>query len=343
MSQWGQVAHMSCASHLGDWAAALVDGELDHDTRDRVLAHLTGCDACRVEIEAMRQLKARVVALSDPWPSAELIGRLLAVGGAASPPPPPVGPGGLGGGGGLAGDPALVPGDPFSPATAFNAGSMLNSGRMLSSGVMLGQVALRASAVLQRQRPAVARRARAVVRVGVRLAAGRPGDRQPDAHRPELIQPEVAQPELTRLEFIRPGQRARLAAVGCLMLMMATMSAAFAMGGQVAGASPTRIVDRVGTDYASAFGDRSGASANGRSPTVADARPGRLGRSRGAVAGHEARLLGASADGGSMPKTVSTVAYLYRAYLYRAYVDRVGPRARVSTLVGTEYLSPVGD
>jgi hypothetical protein len=128
------------------------------------------------------------------------------------------------------------------------------------------------------------------------------------------------------------------------MLMMATMSAAFAMGSQVvAGASSTRVVDRAGTDYASTFGGGSGDSANGRSATAADTRPGRLGRSRGAVPGHEARLLGASADGGSMPKTVSTVAYLYRAYLYRAYVDRVGPKARASTLVGTEYLSPVGN
>ncbi|MET7613373.1 zf-HC2 domain-containing protein, partial [Streptomyces seoulensis] len=33
--------------HLGDRLSALVDGELGHESRDRVLAHLATCCRCR--------------------------------------------------------------------------------------------------------------------------------------------------------------------------------------------------------------------------------------------------------------------------------------------------------
>jgi anti-sigma factor RsiW len=65
---------------LGKLSAA-VDGELDHDSRDRVLSHLVGCDSCRAKVEAERQLRTRLGALScyTPEPSTDLTQRLLGV------------------------------------------------------------------------------------------------------------------------------------------------------------------------------------------------------------------------------------------------------------------------
>lgn len=45
-------------THLGDVAAALVDGELGHAARERALRHLTACGRCRAEVDAQRALKA---------------------------------------------------------------------------------------------------------------------------------------------------------------------------------------------------------------------------------------------------------------------------------------------
>jgi anti-sigma factor RsiW len=67
------------AQHLGDLAAALVDGELDHDQRDRALAHITCCAECRAEVDAQRRLKALLANQSDPEVSGDLAARLLAV------------------------------------------------------------------------------------------------------------------------------------------------------------------------------------------------------------------------------------------------------------------------
>ena len=52
-------------SHLGDRLSALVDGELSHDERDRLHAHLAACKDCRAEAAALRALKRRVGALGD--------------------------------------------------------------------------------------------------------------------------------------------------------------------------------------------------------------------------------------------------------------------------------------
>lgn len=64
--------------HIGDRLAALVDGELGHDSRERVLAHLATCDQCRGEAEEQRQLKTVFAAVAPfaPGPSAGLLARL---------------------------------------------------------------------------------------------------------------------------------------------------------------------------------------------------------------------------------------------------------------------------
>lgn len=64
--------------HLGDRLAALVDGELGHDSRERVLAHLATCDECRAEADEQRRLKNvfAAAAMVAPGPSAGLLARL---------------------------------------------------------------------------------------------------------------------------------------------------------------------------------------------------------------------------------------------------------------------------
>ncbi|MER5769241.1 zf-HC2 domain-containing protein [Streptomyces sp. NPDC001985] len=77
--------------HLGDRLAALVDGELKHDARDRVLAHLATCSKCKAEADAQRRLKDVFARSAPPSPSEGLLARLQGL---------PAGPGGDSGRGG---------------------------------------------------------------------------------------------------------------------------------------------------------------------------------------------------------------------------------------------------
>jgi anti-sigma factor RsiW len=67
---------MSCP---GDLLSGLVDGELDHPTRERVLSHLMACPACQAEVEGLRALKSRLAwaGAETPVPSDQLAARLL--------------------------------------------------------------------------------------------------------------------------------------------------------------------------------------------------------------------------------------------------------------------------
>ncbi|MEU9121441.1 zf-HC2 domain-containing protein [Streptomyces sp. NPDC048506] len=62
--------------HLGDRLAALVDGELGHDARERVLAHLATCGKCKAEADAQRRLKSVFAEAAPPGPSAGFLARL---------------------------------------------------------------------------------------------------------------------------------------------------------------------------------------------------------------------------------------------------------------------------
>ncbi|MGW1543903.1 anti-sigma factor family protein [Streptomyces sp. NPDC002309] len=85
--------------HLGDRLAALVDGELGHDTRERVLAHVATCAKCKVEVDAQRRLKNVFAEVAPPPPSESFLARLqgLPGGGDLDGGVPPMG-GGFGGG-----------------------------------------------------------------------------------------------------------------------------------------------------------------------------------------------------------------------------------------------------
>ena len=65
--------------HLGEIAAALVDGELGHQDREAALAHLAHCDGCRAEVDEHRRIKARLSGLPRPQVREELTARLRSI------------------------------------------------------------------------------------------------------------------------------------------------------------------------------------------------------------------------------------------------------------------------
>lgn len=97
--------------HLGDRLSALVDGELGHDTRERVLAHLATCAKCKAEADAQRRLKNVFAAAAPPPPSESFLARLqgLSEGGDLDGDGTPLG------GGGFSGRPSSVTGLPSGP------------------------------------------------------------------------------------------------------------------------------------------------------------------------------------------------------------------------------------
>jgi anti-sigma factor RsiW len=67
-------------SHLGQRLSALIDGELSHTQRERVLAHLAKCEPCRCDAAALRVLKQRMHALGEATADTALTDRLVALG-----------------------------------------------------------------------------------------------------------------------------------------------------------------------------------------------------------------------------------------------------------------------
>ncbi|MFD8012841.1 anti-sigma factor family protein [Streptomyces sp. NPDC058955] len=72
--------------HLGDRLAALVDGELGHDARERVLAHLATCARCKAEADAQRALKNVFASSGAPQPSEGFLARLQGLPGGPGDP-----------------------------------------------------------------------------------------------------------------------------------------------------------------------------------------------------------------------------------------------------------------
>ncbi|MFI6092051.1 zf-HC2 domain-containing protein [Streptomyces sp. NPDC051218] len=83
--------------HLGDRLAALVDGELGHDARERVLAHLATCPKCKTEADSQRRLKSVFAEVAPPPPSESFLARLQGLPGGGSEPPSGPRPPGSGG------------------------------------------------------------------------------------------------------------------------------------------------------------------------------------------------------------------------------------------------------
>ncbi|MFD8701418.1 zf-HC2 domain-containing protein [Kitasatospora sp. NPDC059648] len=66
--------------HLGDRLSSFLDGELGHDSRERVLAHLATCPQCKAEADESRSVKHLLTRTDTPGPSSALMARLMAVG-----------------------------------------------------------------------------------------------------------------------------------------------------------------------------------------------------------------------------------------------------------------------
>ncbi|MQS13878.1 hypothetical protein F7Q99_16775 [Streptomyces kaniharaensis] len=66
--------------HLGERLSAFLDGELGHDSRDRVQSHLATCPQCLAEADAGRAVKHLLTRTGTPGPSSALMARLMAVG-----------------------------------------------------------------------------------------------------------------------------------------------------------------------------------------------------------------------------------------------------------------------
>ncbi|MFJ7000351.1 zf-HC2 domain-containing protein [Streptomyces albidoflavus] len=108
--------------HLGDRLAALVDGELGHEARERVLAHLATCCKCKAEADAQRRLKSVFATAAPPPPSESFLARLQGL--PAAGPEGPTGSGSGFGAGlpfGSSADFGMAPG-PFRYAPVTPAG-----------------------------------------------------------------------------------------------------------------------------------------------------------------------------------------------------------------------------
>ncbi|MFB6893290.1 zf-HC2 domain-containing protein [Kitasatospora sp. NPDC056327] len=66
--------------HLGERLSAFLDGELGHDSRERVQAHLATCPQCLAEADEGRAVKHLLTRTGTPGPSSGLMARLMAVG-----------------------------------------------------------------------------------------------------------------------------------------------------------------------------------------------------------------------------------------------------------------------
>ncbi|MFJ1752206.1 zf-HC2 domain-containing protein [Kitasatospora sp. NPDC088134] len=109
--------------HLGDRLTAYLDGELGHDARERVQAHLATCPDCLAEAEEARAVKRTLGAAAPPGPSAALMARLMAVaalpedGAGPDGPPAPPGSGGVFGG-------SRLTGGSFGRGAGFGGGAL---------------------------------------------------------------------------------------------------------------------------------------------------------------------------------------------------------------------------
>ena len=55
---------MTSCGHLGELAAALADGALSHEARDRAFVHMTWCADCRASVGVQRHTKELVASMS---------------------------------------------------------------------------------------------------------------------------------------------------------------------------------------------------------------------------------------------------------------------------------------
>ncbi|MGI5428429.1 anti-sigma factor family protein [Streptomyces sp. CA-179760] len=80
-----------------------MDGELGHDARERVLAHVATCPRCKAEVDAQRRLKNVFAEVAPPPPSESFLARLQGLPAGGDPDGDGMRPGGGGLPGGMSG------------------------------------------------------------------------------------------------------------------------------------------------------------------------------------------------------------------------------------------------
>lgn len=200
--------------HLGERLSAFVDGELGHDSRDRVQAHLATCPQCLAEADEGRHVKHLLTNSGMPGPSTDLMARLLAVGALPDDTPAPPsrhdddlpGPGGPVAAGGTLGGSRLTGG-----SFGRGAGSSFGAGALGADAPLPG-VDPRAFGRGSVLRPLIGRR-------GAPSAPARPEPAAAAAHRP--VPPR--------------GRRLVFAAAGAFSVAAVTLGGVGGVGAQTGG------------------------------------------------------------------------------------------------------------
>lgn len=213
------------AHHLGERLSAFVDGELGHDSRGRVQAHLATCRECLTQVDQLRAVKQSLRRSGGPGPSAGLTARLLAVAGAQADQDDdqdgPRGTGTLGG--------SRLTGGSFGRGVPF-----LGQG-----GGSFGSGALGADAPVPGIDPRAADFRRSP------FAAPRPSGARPQAPGPSAAEPAVRSPQPR-------GRRLVFAAASAFSVAAVTLSG-------VGGLAAAPAVNRGGTAVTPANGSDGGA------------------------------------------------------------------------------------
>ncbi|MBV6700824.1 zf-HC2 domain-containing protein [Kitasatospora aureofaciens] len=195
--------------HLGDRLSSFLDGELGHDSRDRVQAHLATCPQCLAEADEGRAVKHLLTRTDTPGPSSALMARLMAVGSLPDEDPADSGwPTGRD-------DDDLPGGGVAAPGTL--GGSRLDGGSFgRGAGASFGAGALGADTPLPGVDPRAFGRGGAVLRPLIGRRSGRP-----EAPAPVRPQPAAA------VAAIRPsaprGRRFVFAAAGAFSVAAVTL------------------------------------------------------------------------------------------------------------------------
>ncbi|MDH6705183.1 anti-sigma factor (TIGR02949 family) [Kitasatospora sp. MAA19] len=202
--------------HLGERLSAFLDGELGHDSRERVQAHLATCPQCLAEADEGRAVKHLLTRTGTPGPSSGLMARLMAVGGLPDDDPAdtdwPTGRG-------TRGDDDDLPGGGVAAAGTLG-GSRLTGGSFgRGAGASFGAGALGAGTPVPGVDPRAFGRGGAVLRPLMGRRTGRPEA----AARPESpVRPRPAAAAAVRSAAPR-GRRFVFAAAGAFSVAAVTL------------------------------------------------------------------------------------------------------------------------
>ncbi|MFD4398372.1 zf-HC2 domain-containing protein [Kitasatospora sp. NPDC058397] len=201
--------------HLGERLSAFLDGELGHDSRDRVQAHLATCPQCLAEVDAGRAVKHLLTRTGTPGPSSGLMARLMAVGALPADDPAeadwPVGRGSRGD-------------DDDLPGGGVAAGGTLGGSRLTGGSFGRGAGASFGTGALGADTPVPGVDPRAFGRGGavLRPLMGRRNGRPEAAARPES--PARPRPAAAAVRSAAPrGRRFVFAAAGAFSVAAVTL------------------------------------------------------------------------------------------------------------------------